>query len=175
MVVRRWLVIPLCTLVLAALVLFDPLAVMADPPDATLLVTFQSSSTPASAEPLIQSVGARIIELLKPLPMYRVAVAQVDAERVLGALRGRSDVVRAADYEGEQVTQVVPNDALYHTFQWNLRRIGMEQAWDLRPSATDVIVAGSSRKPPWDVACDGRPTEASVGEKTQSPPASAIT
>jgi subtilisin family serine protease len=140
-VVRRWLVIPLCTLVLAALVLFDPLAVMADPPDATLLVTFQSSSTPASAEPLIQSVGARIIELLKPLPMYRVAVAQVDAERVLGALRGRSDVVRAADYEGEQVTQVVPNDALYHTFQWNLRRIGMEQAWDLRPSAADVIVA----------------------------------
>src|SRR5207248_8968277 len=54
--------------------------------------------------------------------------------------RANADV-RAADYEGEQVTQVVPNDSLYRAFQWNLRRIGMEQTWDLRPSAADVIVA----------------------------------
>ena len=36
---------------------------------------------------------------------------------------------------------MAPNDSLYRAFQWNLRRIGMEQAWDLRPSAADVIVA----------------------------------
>jgi serine protease AprX len=35
----------------------------------------------------------------------------------------------------------MPNDPLYRQFQWNLRRIGMEQAWDLRPDAADVIVA----------------------------------
>jgi len=33
------------------------------------------------------------------------------------------------------------NDALYQAYQWNLRRIGMEQAWDLRPGAADVMVA----------------------------------
>src|SRR5207237_8019264 len=59
----------------------------------------------------------------------------------LAALRARGDSVKAAEVEGEQIAQVVPNDPLYRTFQWNLRRIGMEQAWDLRPSATDVIVA----------------------------------
>jgi hypothetical protein len=59
---------------------------------------------------------------------------------MLGVLQAASEV-RAAEYEGEQVSQIVPNDALYQAYQWNLRRIGMEQAWDLRPSASDVIVA----------------------------------
>jgi subtilisin family serine protease len=126
---------------LAAWVLFDPLSAAADPPDALLLVTLQAGANQASAEQLIESVGARTVERLMPLAVYRVAAAPNNAEQVLGALRARGDMVRAADYEGEQVSQVVPNDALYHTFQWNLRRIGMEQAWDLRPSATDVIVA----------------------------------
>jgi len=140
-VVWRWFLIPCCTLIVAAWVLFEPLAVAANPPDSTLLVTFQRSVGPGAAEQLLYSSGARIVEQLKPLAIYRVAVAQSDAERALGALRARNDIVRAADYEGEQVTQVVPNDTLYHAFQWNLRRIGMEQAWDLRPSAPDVIVA----------------------------------
>src|SRR5260370_31453518 len=55
-------------------------------------------------------------------------------------MRGESGV-RAADSEGEQVSQITPNDALYQAYQWNLRRIGMEQAWDLRPSAADITVA----------------------------------
>jgi hypothetical protein len=56
-------------------------------------------------------------------------------------LAARADLVRAAEPEGEQVAEMAPNDPLYRAFQWNLRRIGAEQAWDLRPSSADVIVA----------------------------------
>jgi subtilisin family serine protease len=140
-VVWRRFLIPWCAFALAAWVLFGPIPAAAGPPDGTLLVTFQDSASQAAAEQLLQASGARIVEQLKPLAVYRVAAPEDDAERVLAALRARNDLVRAAEHEGEQVSQVVPNDALYHTFQWNLRRIGMEQAWDLRPSAPDVIVA----------------------------------
>ncbi|MGI9149319.1 MAG: DUF5719 family protein [Chloroflexota bacterium] len=139
--VWRWFLIPFCALVVAAWVVFEPMSVAADPPDSTLLVTMQSGANPAVAELLLQSTRVRIVERLKPLAIYRVTTAAANAESVLGVLRSRSDIVRAAEYEGEQVTQLVPNDPLYHTFQWNLRRIGMEQAWDLRVSADDVIVA----------------------------------
>jgi len=139
--VWRGLFIWCSTLGLAAWVLFDPIAAAADPPETMLLVTLQTGANQASAELLIQSAGARIVDRLQPIAVYRVAAAPGAAEQVIGALRARPDVIRAADYDGEQVTQVIPNDALYHTFQWNLRRIGMEQAWDLRPSAADVIVA----------------------------------
>src|SRR5262249_21338196 len=74
---------------------------------------------------------------LRPLAVYRVAISA----QGLAQLRTHTDLVKAAQPEGEQRAQVVPNDPLYRQFQWNLRRIGMEQAWDLRPDATDVVVA----------------------------------
>lgn len=37
-------------------------------------------------------------------------------------------------------TQFVPNDSEYD-FQWNMRAIRMEQAWDIRRNASDIIVA----------------------------------
>lgn len=108
--------------------------------DATLLVTLTADASPLQAEALIRSTGARPLEQLKPLLVYRVGVAADDAGRVIAVLRQHPDLVRAAEPEGEQQAEVVPNDPLYRAFQWNLRRIGAEQAWDLRPSATDVIV-----------------------------------
>jgi thermitase len=139
-VLRGWL-ISLCALGLAALILVGPSVAMADPPDVALLVTLVGGTSQAVADQLISSTGATIVERLKPLSIYRVRTAPKDSERVLNLLRGRADFVRAAEVEGEQVTQIIPNDTLYRAFQWNMHRIGMEQAWDLRPSATDVIVA----------------------------------
>jgi thermitase len=137
---RDWL-ISLCALALAVFILVGPSVAMADPPDVALLVTLVGGTSQAVADQLIGSTGATLVERLKPLSIYRLRTAAHDAERVLNLLRGRADLVRAAEVDGEQVTQITPNDALYRAFQWNLRRIGMEQAWDLRPSATDVIVA----------------------------------
>jgi subtilisin family serine protease len=139
-VFRGWL-ISLCALALAAIILVAPAAAMPEPLDVTLLVTLLGGTSQVVADQLISSTGATIVERLKPLSIYRLRTPSNDSERVLNALRGRADLVRAAEYEGEQVSQVTPNDALYRAFQWNLRRIGMEQAWDLRPSATDVTVA----------------------------------
>src|SRR5207244_11077132 len=47
----------------------------------------------------------------------------------------------AAHYEPVHISQIRSNAALSQAYQWNLRRIGMEQAWDLRPSAADIMVA----------------------------------
>jgi subtilisin family serine protease len=138
-VARRWPVLSAC-LALAAFVILGFGSVWAAAPEQIALITFQAAATRAAAEAAIAADGGRLLEELKPLPIYRVAVPQRAGDAVLSALRSDKGV-RAAEYEGEQVTQLVPNDALYRAFQWNLRRIGMEQAWDLRPSAADVIVA----------------------------------
>jgi subtilisin family serine protease len=136
--VRFWL-IPLCALALAATILFD--SALAAAPDPILLVTLAAGANRSLAEQLIDATGATTLERLNPLPIYRVRAAANSADAVLSTLRERPDLVRAAEYEGEQNAQLVPNDALYKAFQWNLRRIGMEQAWDLRPGANDVVVA----------------------------------
>jgi len=109
-------------------------------PEAIVLVTLRPSVTTTVGAQRIEAAGGRVLEQLKPLLVYRVALPSDDAERILRTLRADSEV-RAAEYEGEQVSQITPNDALYQAYQWNLRRIGMEQAWDLRPSAADVTVA----------------------------------
>ncbi|HTD80131.1 MAG TPA: S8 family serine peptidase, partial [Chloroflexota bacterium] len=140
LVSRRWMVL-LSTLALAGCVLFASGAVSASPPDTLSLITLRPGASSSAAEQLIASMGGRIVEAIKPLSIYRVAWLSDQADAALAALRAHDDVVRAAEVEGEQQARVVPNDALYRTFQWNLRRIGMEQAWDLRPSAAEVLVA----------------------------------
>jgi subtilisin family serine protease len=139
MVAHRSLIV-LGALALAAWVLINPTAGWATSVDSIALVTLREPLDATAGERLIDALGGRVLERLKPLLVYRVALPGDDAERILHALRARGEV-RAADYEGEQVSQIVPNDALYQAYQWNLRRIGMEQAWDLRPSAPDVTVA----------------------------------
>jgi subtilisin family serine protease len=110
-------------------------------PDVSLLLTLRPGADPDAPLAVAQAAGARVVNRLSPLPIYSLLVPSgTDPEALLGALR-ESPGVRAAEIEGEQVIQVVPNDSLYRAFQWNLRRIGMEPAWDLRPSASDVVVA----------------------------------
>jgi subtilisin family serine protease len=115
-------------------------AAWATSPEAIALVTLRPAVETTVGTRLIDAAGGRVLEQLKPLQVYRVALPGTDAEHILGTLRADNEV-RAAEYEGEQVSQTTPNDALYQAYQWNLRRIGMEQAWDLRPSATDITVA----------------------------------
>ena len=137
---RRWTVV-ISAVAIAASALIVAGAVAASPPDTLALVTFEPGAGKPATERLIESVGGRIVEVIKPLSVYRVALRSGEADTALAALRTHTDLVHAAEVEGEQVAQIVPNDPLYRTFQWNLRRIGMEQAWDLRPSAADVVVA----------------------------------
>lgn len=132
MVGRRLVILAIASALAAAL--FALHAVQQDP---IVLVTLQPLASNQQAEALISSAGGHVLEQLKPLDVYRVAISPGG----LAQVRARTDLVKSADADGEQRAQVVPNDPLYRQFQWNLRRIGMEQAWDLRPDAADVIVA----------------------------------
>ncbi|HEY3060209.1 MAG TPA: S8 family peptidase [Chloroflexota bacterium] len=126
---------------LSLYVVFGALPAVALVPDATILVTLHRDADVEAAQQLVTASSAHVVEQLKPLKVLRVAVPQGGTvQEVCQQLLAHSDLVRAAEPEGEQIAQIAPNDPLYKAFQWNLRRIGMEQAWDLRPSAADVIV-----------------------------------
>ncbi|HEX8969782.1 MAG TPA: S8 family serine peptidase [Chloroflexota bacterium] len=137
---RRWLIV-FVSAALAASIGFGVGAVWAAPRETLALVTLRGPASPDAAEQLIASSGGRIVDRIKPVSVYRVAFAADQADASLAVLRSHTELIRAAEVEGEQVTQVTPNDPLYRSFQWNLRRIGMERSWDLRPSAADVVVA----------------------------------
>jgi subtilisin family serine protease len=123
--------------VASAIAIFVLGAAFSSRPEVTALLTLQPGASDSQALALVADGGGRVIEQLKPLSVYRVAIPT----EALDQLRVRTDVFKGADLDNEQRAQIVPNDALYRQFQWNLRRIGMEQAWDLRPDATDVVVA----------------------------------
>jgi len=62
-----------------------------------------------------------------------------DAEAVAGALRQRPDVEYAqASYRVHK--QMVPTDQYYKQYQWNLRLIDLERAWDIQPAGGSAIV-----------------------------------
>jgi subtilisin family serine protease len=138
-VIRRWLLVLLAGI--AAGLIYGLGAALASPPETLALVTLQPLANDADAQALIGSDGGRLIEHLQPIAVYRVAFPAESAAMDLDALRARGDLIKGADVEGEQDAQIVPDDPLYKQFQWNLRRIGMERAWDLRPDAADVVVA----------------------------------
>ncbi|MDQ3808737.1 MAG: S8 family serine peptidase, partial [Chloroflexota bacterium] len=133
--------VSVATFGLVAYVLFGALPTLALVPEATLLVSLRGGASTQAAEELIGASGGVVLERLRPLAVYRVRVPrEIAAEELLERLLAQPRLVRAAELEGEQVAELAPNDSLYVPFQWNLRRIGMEKAWDLRPSAADVIV-----------------------------------
>jgi subtilisin family serine protease len=102
-----------------------------------VLLTLQPGASDSQASALVAESGGRVLEQLKPLSIYRSSIPMSAVDQ----LRARTDVFKGVDLDDEQRAQIVPNDTLYRQFQWNLRRIGMEQAWDLRPDAADVVVA----------------------------------
>ncbi len=106
---------------------------LASPPDILALVTLQPLADQQAAQTLVTADGGRLLEQLKPLSVYRVAFAAGSADVDLDALRARTDLIKGADLDSDLDAQIVPDDPLYKQFQWNLRRIGMESTWDLRP------------------------------------------
>ena len=68
---------------------------------------------------------------------------QVPAGRELETVRRLRDspLVEWAEPNYLRATLAVPNDQLYRQFQWNLRKIQAEQAWDITTGSPDVVVA----------------------------------
>ncbi len=107
---------------------------------APYLVSLQPNAEPGAAQ-LFDAAGVDVLARMGDIGVYRVRPRPgTDARTAIDVLSA-SPLVRAVEPDDELSMQLVPNDPLYQPFQWNLHRIGVEQAWDLRPSAPDMVVA----------------------------------
>ncbi|HVB37559.1 MAG TPA: S8 family serine peptidase, partial [Vicinamibacterales bacterium] len=104
-----------------------------------LLVKF-TSSVPMATRAAVLAAHAARIGARPPDADFDVATIDpsVDPEQLAQTLQQRPDVAYAqADYR--EHPYFVPNDPLY-SHQWNFKKIGMEQAWDINPGASPSIV-----------------------------------
>jgi type VII secretion-associated serine protease mycosin len=91
---------------------------------------------------LTQSLGCPITieERVEGLGVLRLGVP-VGREMEIVQLLQKNPLVEWAELN--QVAQAlrIPDDPLYQQFQWNLRKVQAEQAWDISTGSPDVIVA----------------------------------
>ncbi len=136
---------------------------LAQPEDEPPFLSHRIRATPAPAEPyapgsvlvklvdddaaLLDDVAARgflglqeVREVADAAGVRRLAVAPGQEEAAAEALRADPRVAWAEpDYT--LAYQLTPNDRYYAKWQWYMRQIGAEGAWDLTTGAADVIVA----------------------------------
>lgn len=94
----------------------------------------------ATLTAFLQSVGASVVERLKHLGVLRLQVPP-GTEREAVARLEASPLVEWAEPNYLRAKTSVPNDQLYRQYQWNLRKIEVERAWDLSTGNPDVVVA----------------------------------
>ncbi len=78
--------------------------------------------------------------VVAPLGIMRLGVP-VGREREIARLLRQDPRVEWCDLDYLRNVMMVPNDQLYHQFQWDLQRIHAEQAWDVTTGSPDVTVA----------------------------------
>lgn len=84
--------------------------------------------------------GYHIADVIAQLSAVRLAVPAGREDAAMAALAADP---RVAHVERNALSraQLVPDDAVYREFQWNLRKIGMEAAWEATTGSPDIIVA----------------------------------
>ncbi|MCL4370490.1 MAG: S8 family peptidase, partial [Chloroflexi bacterium] len=109
------------------------------PPPAELLVKPRGD-----VRELLASIHAdfpvTVTGTVEALGVARLGVP-ADREAEALSLLKSNPLVEWAEPDHLRSTMTVPNDQLYKQFQWNLRAIGMEQAWDITTGSPNVIVA----------------------------------
>lgn len=103
---------------------------------------------PTAPESPIASLASALpedcpIELKETVSRLGVHRLEVPAGRELEVVRQlqQSPLVEWAEPNYLRGILQAPNDQLYRQFQWNMRRIQAEQAWDITTGSPDVIVA----------------------------------
>jgi type VII secretion-associated serine protease mycosin len=109
-------------------------------PATPYLVTLQTNADAGAAQ-LFAAAGVNVLARMGEIGVYRVRPRPGTDARTAVDYLVASPLVRAVEPDDDLSMQLVPNDPLYQPFQWNLHRIGVEQAWDLRSSAPDMVVA----------------------------------
>lgn len=81
-----------------------------------------------------------VIGAVDALGVVRLGVP-AGRETEAASLLQRSPLVEWAEPDHLRSAMAIPNDQLYKQFQWNLRTIGMEQAWDITTGSPGLTVA----------------------------------
>lgn len=105
-----------------------------------LLVALASGQGDADAEALARDYGLAVLDSIPPLHVYRFAVPPGEEAEIAAAL-ARDPRVRRAEPNGIQRLALAPDDPHYQPFQWNLRKLGLEAAWEATVGSPDVVVA----------------------------------
>lgn len=93
-----------------------------------------------SPDSLEAKYGVAALETMPDLGIARVAVPAGQEMETAGRLQA-DPAVEWAEPDYLRRAQTVPNDQLYGQYQWNLKKIGMEQAWDVTTGSPDLTVA----------------------------------
>lgn len=79
-------------------------------------------------------------EELAPLGVLRLGVPEGRELEIIGLLRS-DPRVEWAEPNHVRTLMAVPDDRLYRQFQWNLRQMQMEKAWEISTGSQEVLVA----------------------------------
>jgi subtilisin family serine protease len=138
--------------VLGIIVLLSSLLVAIEPVSAgsesqRYVVVFEES-IPENAAGLVEAAGG---ELVKTFPQVGIAIATSAGADLVASLEGASGVYAVGGErflslpEGEvHVSANAPDPAVdtgYFDYQWDIRRVGADQAWDVTTGSHDTVVA----------------------------------
>ncbi|MBX3000070.1 MAG: S8 family serine peptidase [Caldilineaceae bacterium] len=107
-----------------------------------VLIQFDDDVMTSRAYDLAASLpGAQRAEALASAAgIYRITV-EIGSERALAAEWMQDPRVRMAEPDFIFYTTATPNDSLYGRYQWNLRQIRADQAWDRTTGSSHVVIA----------------------------------
>lgn len=147
--VQRWGVVLLLFALLLALGIPPGSAAWSQAKPTRYVVAFRSPALPSNAAEVIEAAGGRLV---RALDQIGVAVA-VSTDKNFAARLQRSSGVLAVDTERTmrlpQITAevVAPEsgptgtDVYYDLFQWDIRRVKADQAWNIATGSHDTVVA----------------------------------
>lgn len=105
-----------------------------------ILVKLKNRLAPGSAEGLFAQHNLKVVKRLPHIDVWLVASSEMSAPALMRRLERSSDVLWAEPNGRVSASGIIPNDNFYQAQQWNLRLIGLPEAWafttgDARPIA----------------------------------------
>jgi len=93
-----------------------------------------------SARSLMAELGVTLLDRLRSLDVYVVAVTP-GTELSTAARLSAHPLIAYAEPDYVVRAFIVPNDTYYAEYQWNLRHINADEAWNTTTGNSDVVIA----------------------------------
>jgi subtilisin family serine protease len=85
-------------------------------------------------------LGYSTVDVIPQLAAIQLAVPVGSEERAMAALAADPRIAHV-EPNSYGSAQLVPDDAVYDDYQWDMRKIGMEAVWDVTTGSPSIIVA----------------------------------